>query len=122
MSPEIKSELHYLASPYTHFEGGLENAFQEAAELAGRLLLAGVHCFSPIVHGHPLSQYGGVEAINHILWLEHDEKHMARCDALLVATFKGWEDSYGVTYEIDWFKRADRPVRFIDPESLEVTA
>lgn len=113
-------DLSYLATPYSRYPGGIEKAFADAASLAGRLFMLGIHVFSPIAHGHPLSVHGGVPPLNHNLWLEYDEKLMEVCDALIIAELDGWLDSEGIQYERDVFEAADKPVFYIEPKTLEV--
>ena len=113
-----KCPLVYLATVYTSYPYGAEKAFRHAAELTGKLMLAGVKVFSPIVHGHPLSVHGGVPAFDHVLWLEFDEALMRKSDALAVARMEGWEKSHGIAYEVRVFEKAGKPIYYIDPYDL----
>ena len=113
-------DLVYLATPYTKYTAGLQCAFEDAARLAGEMVIRGVHVFSPIAHGHPISMYGGVQALNHPLWLTYDKKFMDLCEACVVGKLDGWEDSFGVAHEIEAFLGACKPIYFIDPITLEV--
>ena len=45
----------YLATPYSKYHRGQDEAFIAAANIAGRLIARGLDVFSPIVHGHPLA-------------------------------------------------------------------
>lgn len=120
MSPELQTGLWYVSTPYSRYPGGIENAFQDAAELTGRLIKAGVRAYSPIAHTHPIAMHGNIDPLDHNIWLPFDEAMMAVCDGIIVAQLPGWDQSYGINYEVDVFERAEKPVRFIDPESLEV--
>lgn len=111
--------LIYLATPYTKYEAGHQKAFEDAASLAGRLVNRGVFVFSPIAHGHPMSQYGGVGICNS-LWFPFNRLFETACGALLIAQFEGWRQSDGIFEEKMRFKAANKPVLFIDPEDLRV--
>jgi hypothetical protein len=110
--------LAYLGTPYTKFEPGLEAAFVEASNLAGRLLSAGVFTFSPIVHGHALATHAGLDPLDLNIWYGINQMFMTRCDVLIVAHMDGWQDSKGIAYEIEFFEKADKPIFDLDVESL----
>lgn len=114
--------LVYLATPYSKYPQGIHVAFRETARLAARLMMAGVAVFSPIVHGHPMSVFGKVVALNHGIWLPFDEKMMAKSDALLVAKMDTWDTSFGVAHEIGVFKSAQKPIFYLEPETMSVAA
>jgi nucleoside 2-deoxyribosyltransferase len=114
--------LVYLATPYTKYPLGIQMAFREAAKIASRLMGAGVSVFSPIMHGHPMSVYGKIAPLNHGIWLPFDEKMMAKSDALLVAKMDSWEVSYGIAHEIGVFRTAQKPIYYLEPETMAVAA
>lgn len=113
-----KFDLVYLATPYSKYPFGIEAAFQDAANLAGILLREGVKLYSPITHGHPISTYGGIEAMNHDFWIPFDESMMRASEALLIAMMLGWEESRGISHEVDFFLQADKPVFYLDVKSM----
>lgn len=106
----LKHKLVYLASPYSKYLAGHERAFKDVSRAAGKLLKAGVHVYSPIAHSHPIAMHGKVDHLDHKIWLPLDMKIAGGCDALLIADMQGWEDSAGVTFEIDMFVDTNRPV------------
>lgn len=112
--------LCYLATPYTKYEGGIDLAFAEAARIAALLLTTGVRVYSPIAHTHPLAIYGNLDPLDHSIWLPFDEAMMEAADCLIVARMKGWDVSYGVQHEIEFFRSDRKPVVFIDPVSLMI--
>ena len=112
--------LCYLATPYTKYVGGIDIAFAEAARLAALLLTTGVRVYSPIAHTHPLAVYGRLDPLDHSIWLPFDEAMMDAADCLIVARMKGWDQSFGVKHEIDFFHREKKPVIHIDPVSLAI--
>lgn len=114
--------LTYLATPYSLYPHGIGLAFREAAKLAARLMVGGVKVFSPITHGHSMSVYGKVAPLNHELWLDYDRAFMEVCDALVVGKLESWEKSFGIAQEIKFFTEAKKPIYYIDPATLEVSA
>lgn len=112
--------LAYLASPYTLYPDGIEIAFREAARITGELLLAGVECYSPIAHCHPLSLYANIDALDRDFWLRYQEAFMSRCDVLIVAQMKGWKESHGINHEIRFFLERKRVIFMLDPSSMNM--
>jgi hypothetical protein len=100
-----KGKLYYLASPYSKYPDGMVAAFEDISCIAARLIGEGYKLFSPIAHSHPIALYGKLDQLSHDLWLALDEAIMQKCDGIIVAKMDGWETSYGVTWEIDWFRK-----------------
>lgn len=113
-------QLAYLATPYTRFEGGPQRAFEQAAQLAGRLLVVGVKVYSPIVNGHAIAKHSGLDPLDHAVWLPFNQAMLERAEILLVAHMRGWKESEGVTYEIDFCRRAGTPIYDLDPQTLHM--
>ncbi len=120
MTSQFTFDLGYLATPYAKFPGGIDAAFREAACLAAKLLRAGYVVYAPIVHTHPVAVHGGIDPLDHSIWIAFDEAMMGACDALLVATLPTWNESRGIRIEIAHFERAGKPVYLLDPDSLRL--
>lgn len=119
----LPAEHHYyVASPYKNFEGGHDNAAHAVAVVTARLLDTGFDVFSPIVHGHALAATGLLSAHNgdHDFWLKVDKRYMNRADAILVVMLPGWRESFGVQWEIEEFRKAGKPILYIDPLTFQV--
>ena len=114
--------LCYLATPYSKYPTGIVAAFGDAARLGARLLLAGVKFFCPIAHSHPIATYGQLDVLSHDVWLPFDEAMMAVCAVLVVAKMEGWDKSFGIAHEIAFFARAGKPVFYLDPATLAISA
>jgi hypothetical protein len=112
--------LVYLGTPYTKYADGIEAAFQDAAALAAQLLVRGVKVYSPIAHTHPIAVWGNLDPRAHDIWLPFDQAMMNRSDAMVIGKLAGWDTSYGVEFEREFFKRAGRPIFTIHPSTLEV--
>ena len=95
----------YLATPYSKYPTGHEAAFKDASIVAAALLERNIHLFCPIAHSHPLAVYGKMDKVDHNLWLALDEKVMEACQGIIVAKLPGWHDSFGVTFEREYFHR-----------------
>jgi hypothetical protein len=116
----VANSLAYLATVYSKHKLGLEAAFIEASKLAARLLVSGIKVYSPIAHTHPLAYYGGLDLLDLSIWLPFDEAMMERADVLIVAHMEGWRESKGITHEIAFFERAEKPIFDLDPETLSM--
>lgn len=110
--------LAYLASPYTNYPDSIEIAFRDVSRIAGKLLLAGIHVYSPIAHCHPLAIHGEIDALDRDFWLQYQEIMMARCDVLIVAEMRSWQESIGIQHEIAFFARAKRTIFQLNPVSM----
>ncbi|WP_291854826.1 DUF1937 family protein [Bradyrhizobium sp.] len=110
MSDLQRAPLCYLATPYSRYPGGIERAFADAARLAAKMILAGVKVYSPIAHTHPLAVHGGLDPLDHALWLPFDEAMMNAARVLIVAHMEGWQESAGIAYEVAYFERHNKPI------------
>lgn len=111
--------IAYMASPYTRYVAGPEAAFIEASRIAGQLAKQGIIVFSPIAHSHPLAVYGGVDGLDGPFWKKFDAPFITACDSLIVAMMDGWRASEGVTHEIAEFRKAGKPILYLDPATME---
>lgn len=104
----------YLATPYTDYPDGHEAAFREAARVAAWLATKGMTVYSPIAHSHPLAESGLLPKTDHDLWMRLDAPFMEAASSLIVVRMTGWDKSRGVTFEIAAFKRAGKPIFYMD--------
>ena len=105
----------YLSSPYSHPEALVRAArFRLACEAVAKMLRAGEHVISPIVHCHPV-------AIAHDLptdfafWQAYNRDTLKRCDRMVVLKLAGWEESVGVAGEIEMAAEFNIPVEYREP-------
>lgn len=117
----IIAPLHYLATPYSRHPSGLKVAYMDAVVVNNRLAAKGFRVYAPIVHSHLVAKQTGVDPRDHDFWMACCEPWMRRCDVLLVARMNGWRDSVGIRMEIDAFKQAKKPVRYLDCETLSIS-
>jgi hypothetical protein len=117
-----KYDLVYIASPYSLYPGGREAACAEVSKVAGDLIIEGVKVLAPIPHSHTICEFSELDPLDHDLWMEQDEALMSACDALVVVTFTGWDNSHGIAMERDFFRHTlKRPIHFLDPFSMALS-
>lgn len=109
--------LIYIATVYTRWHDGPDDAFVEACRVTADLLKQGVRAVSPIAHSHPIAIHGGIDETDHDFWMRADRPLMEACSALLVVMMPGWRESRGIKEEIDQFTRAGKPVEFLEWQS-----
>ena len=107
--------LTYLASPYSHANPLIRDArFRAACAAAAKLMLAGEAVFSPIAHSHPIEyHFDAPRAFD--FWMGQDLPILRHCSVVKVLRLEGWDQSKGVTREIEVAKAALIPVEYIDP-------
>ena len=108
----------YVASPYSLYPGGLDNAHKAAARVAGGLLKLGVYVYAPIAHCHPIADSAQIPPRDHAIWLLHCRAMFDPCAALIIAMLDGWRESYGIGEEIKWAKEAKKPIYWMEPRTF----
>lgn len=111
----------YLATPYSKYSEGIDKAFEEASRIAGLLMKEGVKVYSPIAHTHPLAKYAKLDPMDHKIWLRFDEALMSVATTILVAKMAGWDESFGVAYEIGHFTVRGKQVFYLEVDTWEIT-
>lgn len=105
--------LHYLATPYSKYAQGREQAYRDACQAAALLLKRGLHVFSPVAHSHPIAELGGIDPLCHKTWMPLDLDILERSDGLLVIQMPGWNESTGVAMEIERAQKLNKPVSYL---------
>lgn len=100
----------YLATPYSRYQRGIGLAFLAACRAAAWLVHRGVRIYCPIAHTHPVALAGGIDPLDHAVWLPADRPFMAAAHGLIVCRLDGWAESYGIGEEIKVFLKAGKPV------------
>lgn len=109
----------YLATPYSKYAGGIEEANKMASRYAAEFLKLKFPVFCPIAHSHSISVHGGMSAKDHGVWMPLDFAFCEAAFALVVALEPGWKESYGVQKEIVFFKELNKPAYYWQPPSLK---
>jgi len=101
----------YVACPYSHPDPTVREArFRAACRAVVEMLRTGYVVFAPIVHCHPLVEYGLPTEWS--FWERVDRTYLERCNELVVLMLEGWEESVGVKAEIAIARELGMPVRF----------
>lgn len=108
----MKTTLIYLATPYSDPNHDIrEMRFTLVSHVAGVLMKAGNHVFSPISHTHPIGCACDMPT-DWEFWRKFDEVMLRKCDVLVVLKLKGCEHSIGVKGEIEIAKSLGMPIFF----------
>lgn len=110
----------YLATPYSKYPLGRETSFRHSCAAAAALLRNGVAVFSPIAHGHPISEYGGLNPLDHEIWLGLDKKIFKNAYGMIIVKMPNWDGGKGIKYEIDEFKAVGKPIVYMDWPNFEI--
>jgi hypothetical protein len=103
--------FHYLATTYSRFPGGLEEAHRQACLAVAECFREGLVVFSPIAHSHTIALVGELGG-DYETWQHCAEAMMFAAVGLIVVRMDGWEGSIGIAAEIEWFKAAGKPIVF----------
>ncbi len=106
--------FYYVATPYSRYPAGLQAAFEDACRVTAELMRRGCACVSPIAHSHCIATIGGLDPVDHELWVRIDAPLLDAACGCLVVMMPGWRDSRGVAHEIAEFQQAGKPVHFLE--------
>lgn len=116
-----KESLIYIACPYSHPNPEIKNKRREiATQVAGELFAQGKLVYSPLTHVVPLFESQGKTA-SWATAMRLDKALISRCQEMLVITIPGWEESVGVTEEIEYAQELGLKVSYFEP-SAEILA
>ena len=92
----------YLACPYTSQDPEIRQTRVEVASITAALLAeSGKAVYSPITHGHPMSQHLRPSALtDHEFWMKQCLPILAAADELWLLPLDGWQQSRGVQEEL----------------------
>ena len=110
--------FYYLATPYSKYPWGLEEAYRFACRQAAMLAQANVPVFSPIAFTHGIAIHGGISPMNHEFWMKFDEPFMAMAHSLIVVKAPTWEASRGIAVEVATFVESGKPVIYMEPDRM----
>ena len=108
--PDIGCGYWYVASPITRYPRGLSAAVRDASRAAAVLVAHGVPLYCPAAHSHALAKHGGLDPLDHGLWLPQCMPLLDAAGGLIVLTLDGWRDSYGMGVERKRFRATGRPI------------
>ena len=106
----------YLATPYSHPDPEvMEQRFQQACKVAGKLMGQGHIVFSPIAHTHPIAVEGNLDR-GWGFWGKFDYEFVSFSEEVWVVKMDGWDTSRGVAAEIKLATELGKPVKFLEAE------
>jgi hypothetical protein len=111
----------YLASPYTFYPVGQEQAHADICCVAGKLLRRDIPIFSPIAHSHPIAEYADIEPMAHEFWMRANRHLIEGAAGVIVVKLESWDESGGIEDEIKIFRQAKKPVLYLDPITLDIS-
>lgn len=100
----------YLATPYTKYHAGIYTAYKMACVASAQLIHNGLVIFSPIVHSHPISKYGGIDPLDGKFWMSLDNKFLAITNGVIALEAPGWDTSIGVQEELKIVEGYKKPI------------
>src|ERR1700739_3365873 len=109
------TRLVYVASPYSHPNRVVEETRNIGVAVAMGYLMnnfADYAFFSPICHTHPIATLCKLPG-HWEFWKKYDEAMLSRCDEIWVLCLEGWEQSKGVTAEVNIAKDLGLTVKHI---------
>ncbi|WP_165899762.1 DUF1937 family protein [Borborobacter arsenicus] len=109
--------ITYLGSPYSLYKHGLHRAAREAAMAAARLMEIGLVVYAPIPHGHSIACWGDLPA-EWEFWKRQCQPYIDAASSLVVLKLDGWQDSVGLTYEIECFEEAGKPIVMVTMDEV----
>lgn len=114
----------YLASPYTNFHGGHDQAYLWACAASAYLFDKGELCFSPIAHCHPIAERMDSTPRTIEQWIRFNTRMLEHFDGMKILTLDGWEESRGIKFETEamilsgkiltYLAPIDIPARYLD--------
>lgn len=104
----------YVATPYTNYAHGHAAAAYDAAVVTAKLMRMGIPAFSPIAHSHAVAHAGGLDKVDGDFWQVMDAPWLRLAEACVVVMMPGWETSHGVQHEFGEFRRAGKPLVFME--------
>lgn len=102
---------YYVATPYSAYPAGIDAAFHDACTATAEFIKRGIPVYSPIAHTHPVALAGGMDPLDHTIWLPADQPFMDAARGLIVVQMDGWDKSKGIAFEIEAFEKVSKVTR-----------
>lgn len=104
----------YLASPYSHPDPDVRaDRAARVATVAARLFCSGAKVYCPIAAWHWVALEHDLPK-HWVTWRALDFEFLRHATELFVLKLDGWEESVGVSAEIDLAEHMEIPVTYID--------
>jgi hypothetical protein len=100
--------LTYIASPYTHPDPAVQQwRANEAMAFQAWLLGEGYYPVSPIAMWHETANKCQIPS-DAAFWYQYNRRLFSACDLVCLLAIKGWKDSQGVAWELEWAREKIR--------------
>jgi hypothetical protein len=112
-----RGKLVYVASPYTSTDKVLQEIRYIGAAVGTGWLMntyQDISFYSPISHTHPIATYCKLPG-HWEFWKQFDETVLSRCNEIWVLCLDGWQQSTGVTAELQIAVELGLPVKYVQP-------
>lgn len=110
-----RSELIYLAAPYSGSKEQIEQRIKEFCKVDALLMKDGYFTVSPLLK-HFTLEYANLPGTWEY-WEEYSTQLMMQCKAMIIIKLDGWQESSGVAGEIRIAERNKVPIIYYDPIS-----
>jgi len=107
-------DIAYLACPHSHDDENVRTARYKASIVAmGWLMNSGEMIFNPLSHATEF----GINMANWEYWLKLDVIIIRKlCSSMTVLMIDGWEESKGVSMELELARNLKLPIRYLSCE------
>ena len=107
-------KLIYIASPYSHPDDNVrEENFRIVSKLVAKLTSEGKFPISPITYGHTLLGFHEMPS-DWQFWQDFCLTFLQHCEELWVYQMPGWDKSRGVAEEIEFAKKHQIKIKYIE--------
>lgn len=120
--------MNYLCSVYSYRPEGvsdeehlalMQKRYEYARKRTHEFLMEGLCVFSPITHCHPMAQEHTMPR-TWDFWGNLDRQFIIASQAVFVLMMPHWEDSVGITAELQWAEDLGLPIYFFEcPDYVE---
>lgn len=106
----------YLASPFTKYPLGHEQAWLDVSRIKGELLLQNIYTYSPVCE-----TWGTFKVCNlppdHKFWHGDNMTKILPALGIIVCKLQGYDESDGIADEVADFRSFGKPIVWLDPYS-----
>jgi hypothetical protein len=113
----LERKIVFISSPYSHPDDKVrESNFKIVSKLAADLNSKGIVAVSPITYGHTLLNFKAMPT-DWKFWKEFCLTFLEKSSELIVYKMPGWENSIGMKEEIEFAKKLNIPIRYMEYEN-----
>jgi len=103
----------YVASPYSDKDADVvEERFLAVEKYTAAMLKEEQYLYSPIVHCHSIADKYELP-LDFNFWKNYNQAMLSKASLLVVLMLDGWEESKGVTAEIEFAKSCGIEVEYV---------